>query len=212
MFYTVKTPWWLRQWHRSALWTLPVTQKILYLSFDDGPHPQATPFVLSCLAQYRARATFFCIGKNVAAHADLYRSVLAAGHAVGNHTYDHLNGWKSEADQYAANIDRAGELIASPLFRPPYGRISRKQSRALLKRRPPMQLVMWDVLSGDFDLHLQPDKCADNVKRNAGPGSIVVFHDSAKALPRLEKALPDILKYFHEQGYSFESIPYNEIV
>lgn len=208
MLYLVKTPWWLKKWYGGLVWDIPAAKddKVLYLTFDDGPHPVATPFVLDLLARYNAKGTFFCIGKNVQAHPQIYKRILEEGHRVGNHTQHHLNGWKSTDDAYLKDIGQAARYIDSDLFRPPYGRISAFQ--ASLLRKPPFEyhIIMWDVLSADFDRGLHPDKCARNVIRHARPGSIIVFHDSEKAYPRLEAALPAVLEHFGQRGYRFESI------
>ena len=208
MFYLVKTPWWLKKWYGGLVWDLPqkTGDKVLYLTFDDGPHPVATPFVLDELRRHAARATFFCIGKNVREQPLIYRRILEDGHRVGNHTQNHLNGWKSSDTDYIHDIGQAARYIDSSLFRPPYGRISSFQ--ASLLRKPPFRydIIMWDVLSADFDRALSPEKCARNVMRHARPGSIIVFHDSEKAFPRLKVALPAVLAHFGEKGYRFESI------
>ena len=182
---------------------------MIYLTFDDGPHPEATPFVLSELEKYNAKATFFCIGNNVLKHSNIYESILQAGHSVGNHTYDHLNGWKTETGAYLENIKDAATLIDSSLFRPPYGRIRKRQIRALKQASHlPNQIIMWDVLSGDFDIKINGETCARNVIENTVQGSIVVFHDSQKAWDRLSIALPLVLQYFFNLGYRMEAIPY----
>jgi peptidoglycan-N-acetylglucosamine deacetylase len=204
MFYAVKTPWWLKKLYRRCIWHLPTGgEKVLYLSFDDGPHPSITPFVLDQLAQYGAKASFFCIGKNVVAHGDMYRRILAEGHQVGNHTYQHLNGWKTPDSGYLADVASAAEHIPSPLFRPPYGRIRFSQIKQLQAYR----IIMWSVLSGDFDPAISPEKCLRNVTRHASSGDIVVFHDSEKAFERLRVALPGVLQYFSEKGFVFKAIP-----
>src|SRR5882757_2266218 len=176
MFYLVKSPWWLKKWYSGLVWDLPqrAGEKVLYLSFDDGPHPVATPFVLDELRRHGARGTFFCIGKNVQEHPLIYKRILEEGHRVGNHTQNHVNGWKVSDAVYLDNIVQAARYIDSDLFRPPYGRISAFQ--AALLRKPPFQykIIMWDVLSADFDRGLGPDRCARNVIRHARPGSIVV--------------------------------------
>jgi peptidoglycan/xylan/chitin deacetylase (PgdA/CDA1 family) len=211
MFYFVKTPWWLKKLYPSCVWDIPVKEKILYLTFDDGPHPEVTPFVLDQLQQYNAKATFFCIGKNVAAHPEIYRRVLDEGHRTGNHTNNHLNGWKVTDELYLQNILTAGKYIDSNLFRPPYGRITRFQVKLLtgIRNSPAnnnFSIIMWDVLSGDFDVALSGETCSINVIKQAQPGSVVVFHDSEKAFPRLKEALPKTLQYFSEKGYRFEAI------
>jgi peptidoglycan-N-acetylglucosamine deacetylase len=211
MLYFIKTPWWLKKLYRRCIWDLPVKDKVLYLTFDDGPHPEITPFVLNTLKQYNAKATFFCIGKNIALYPDVYRSVLEAGHRTGNHTYNHVNGWKATDEHYLKNILEAGKYIDSNLFRPPYGKITRFQVKLLTGiRNSPMNshfnVIMWDVLSGDFDTKLSGAACTRHVTKNARPGSLVVFHDSEKAFPRLKEALPATLAYFSEKGYRFEAI------
>jgi peptidoglycan/xylan/chitin deacetylase (PgdA/CDA1 family) len=208
MFYFVKTPWWLKRIYDSYIWSIPVNDKTLYLTFDDGPHPEATPFVLKQLRQHNALATFFCIGKNVAANPDIYRQIINEGHAVGNHTYNHLNGWKTSNADYMNDIALASHEIDSNLFRPPYGRITSFQAKNLkpvMKGKEP-KVIMWDVLSGDFDIECPPKQCLANVVFASVPGSIIVFHDSEKAFPKLEYALPRILHHFSEKGYSFKSL------
>lgn len=207
MFYLVRTPWWLRRLYSGLVWRMPAGgEKLLYLSFDDGPHPAATPFVLDELKRYDARATFFCIGKNVQEYPQLYRRLLLDGHRVGNHTYDHLDGWRTDDKKYLENIRVAARWIDSDLFRPPYGKITRWQSSLLRDAPFNYKIVMWEVLSADFDNALSPEQCARNVQRRARPGSIVVFHDSEKAFERLRIALPAVLMHFSAMGYRFEAI------
>jgi peptidoglycan/xylan/chitin deacetylase (PgdA/CDA1 family) len=206
MFYFVRTPWWLKKWYPGLVWDMPVREKILYLSFDDGPHPEVTPFVLDELKKYNAKATFFCIGKNVLAQPQVYKRIFTEGHRVGNHTQDHLNGWKVKDKDYLANIQQAAKIIDSHLFRPPYGRISAFQSACLRGEPLHYQIIMWGVLSADFDRSLSPEKCARHVVRNARPGSIVVFHDSEKAFDRLRVSLPKTLEHFSGLGWRFEVI------
>lgn len=199
--YLVKTPWWLRMIYSGYTWRMPSTEKTIYLSFDDGPHEIATPFVLDTLKQYDAKASFFCIGKNVRLHPDIYQRIIAEGHAVGNHTENHLNGWHTPNTEYLNNIQQAEEVIQSNLFRPPYGRIKRSQAKALNK-----QIIMWDVLSGDFDPLLTPEGCLAYCIKHTEAGSIVVFHDSAKAFPKMKYALPKMLDYFTHQGFQFKRL------
>jgi peptidoglycan/xylan/chitin deacetylase (PgdA/CDA1 family) len=206
MFYLVRTPWWLKNIYSALIWRVPVKEKVLYLSFDDGPHPEITPFVLDELKKYDARATFFCIGKNVKEYPQIYRRVLLEGHRVGNHTQNHLNGWKTDDKKYIQNIRDAAQLIDSDLFRPPYGRIGTLQSKLLRGAPFHYKIVMWEVLSGDFDRAIDAQRCTRNVLRHARTGSIVVFHDSEKAFDRLSVALPAVLKHFSGLGYRFEVI------
>lgn len=204
MFYLVKTPWWLKKLYGRCVWSLPSNggEKVLYLSFDDGPHPTITPFVLDELNKYQAKASFFCIGKNVAEHPTVYQRILTEGHRVGNHTHNHVNGWKVGDDAYITNVETAAGHIASNLFRPPYGRIRFRQ----IKRLPQYRIIMWSVLSGDFDVAITPAKCLQNVVKHAQSGDIVVFHDSEKAFDRLQVALPKVLQHFSEKGFVFKAI------
>ena len=205
--YFIKTPFWLRLIYRSCIWRKPTEDKVLFLSFDDGPHPEATPFVLEQLASFNAKASFFCIGKNVQLFPEIYAAIITAGHTVGNHTQNHMNGWENKTDHYIADIQEASKLIHSNLFRPPYGRISFAQIKALRSDPSlPQDIMMWDVLSGDFDTNITGEACAQNVIQHAGPGSIIVFHDSAKAMDRLRVALPKVLAHFSKLGYQFKAL------
>ncbi len=214
----------------TCVWDLPVTGKTIFLTFDDGPHETATPFVLQQLELYNAKATFFCIGKNVAQYPEIFKQVKAKGHAVANHTMHHANGWKTNDDAYLKEIANADSLIGSNLFRPPYGRIKRSQILKIQGSRNKGQesrmkeqgsglkvqesrstnhkseIIMWSVLSGDFDTEIDGEKCFQNVIRKIKRGSIIVFHDSQKALPRLQYALPKLLQWMQENGYVSEAI------
>jgi peptidoglycan/xylan/chitin deacetylase (PgdA/CDA1 family) len=206
MFYFTKTPFWLKKLYPSCLWNYPRTDgKKIYLSFDDGPHELATPFILDELKKVNAKASFFCIGKNVQQEPALYKQILMEGHRVGNHTFNHLNGWKTDSGLYLKNVEQARELIDSNLFRPPYGRISAFQIRNMIQKLH-YKIVMWDILAGDFDPSVTGRQAADRVIMNSRPGSIVIFHDSAKAFRVLKEALPLVLAYFSGEGYSFETI------
>jgi peptidoglycan/xylan/chitin deacetylase (PgdA/CDA1 family) len=200
------TPWWLRKLFPGAVWDIKTGEKIIYLSFDDGPHPQITPFVLEALKKYDAKATFFCIGDNVKKFPAAYRQVIDEGHAVGNHTMHHLNGWKTKDEVYLEDITNAKNYIESSLFRPPYGRIKRSQLRQLSSANYRLSTVMWSVLAGDWLASLTPEKCFEQVKNNIYPGCIVVFHDSEKAYERMQYALPKVLAHFSKLGYRFKSI------
>jgi peptidoglycan/xylan/chitin deacetylase (PgdA/CDA1 family) len=205
--YFIKTPFWLRLIYRSCIWRKSTEDRVLYLSFDDGPHPEATPFVLEELSKFDAKASFFCIGKNVQLHPEIYNAIIAAGHVVGNHTQNHMNGWENHTNHYIKDIQEATKSISSNLFRPPYGRISFAQIKAL-RSDPglPQDIMMWDVLSGDFDTTINGEQCAQNVIQHAGPGSIIVFLDSAKAMDRLRIALPKVLLHFSNLGYQFKTL------
>ncbi|MCW3087446.1 MAG: polysaccharide deacetylase family protein [Sediminibacterium sp.] len=205
--YLIKTPWWLRALYPSLTWRIGEAGKAIYLTFDDGPHETATGFVLDQLQLFGAKASFFCIGKNVAAHPDLYARILSEGHSTGNHTYTHLNGWKTDDAVYLKEIADTAALVKSDLFRPPYGRIKRSQLKKLQTTNPKLQTIMWDVLSGDFDTELSPEGCLGYVLRHTRPGSIVLFHDSAKAWDRMQYALPKMLGHFSRQGYEFRALP-----
>lgn len=208
--YFIKAPWWLRKMYSSFVWKIPSKDKVLYLTFDDGPHETATPFVLDELKKYGAKATFFCIGKNVVSLPAIYERMLDEGHKAGNHTYNHLNGWKTDDTTYINNIIQAAEVIKTNLFRPPYGRIKKFQSKLLMRKedpdRPLFKIIMWDVLCGDFDVNLSPQQCLDNVLKHTESGSIIVFHDSTKAWSRMSYALPRVLEHFSREGYTFKAL------
>ncbi len=206
MFYLVKSPWLLKKMYPECIWDIETKEKILYLTFDDGPHPQATTFVLEELKRYNAKATFFCVGKNVEQHFDTYKKILEEGHAIGNHTYNHLNGLKTKDKTYLEDISKAKKIIDSNLFRPPYGRITKFQLQQLTAAKYSLKTIMWSVLSGDFDIELSKENCCNNVVKNAKEGSIIVFHDSQKAFEKLTYVLPLVLQYFSEKGFQFKSI------
>jgi peptidoglycan/xylan/chitin deacetylase (PgdA/CDA1 family) len=209
--YLSKTYWWLKALYPSFVWNMPRDEKVLYLTFDDGPHKEATPFILEQLYNYNAKATFFCIGKNVVENPTIYQQIIAQGNAVGNHTQHHLNGWKAKTNIYIDDVKNAAQLISSNLFRPPYGRIKRQQAKQLATiplstNHLHTKIIMWDVLSGDFDTSLSPEACLKNVLTYTQNGSIIVFHDSDKAWKRMSFALPKVLAHFTEKGFVFKSI------
>ncbi len=206
--YFVKTPWWLKKLFPAYVWSINTKEKELYLTFDDGPHTLATPFVLDQLKKYNARATFFCIGKNVIAESKIYKRIIDEGHAIGNHTHNHYNGWKTKDKLYLNDILEAGKYIDSNLFRPPYGRITNFQAKSIKAAltNDDVKIIMWDVLSGDFDESVSGEQCLQNVLLNAREGSIIVFHDSMKAVEKLKICLPLILEYFGKKGYKFEKL------
>lgn len=218
IMYLVKTPSILKLLHPTLLWNKPRGEKVIYLTFDDGPIPDVTNFVLNVLKNHQATATFFCIGDNIVKHPDIFLEIQQQGHRIGNHTFNHLRGWDTEDEAYVDNFTQCQELTRTALFRPPYGRIKRSQVKRILSSHtdehlPPlitassnnqqMQIIMWDVLSGDFDTEISGEKCYQNVIESTKNGSIIVFHDSEKAFPRMQYALPKAIKYFKENGYTF---------
>lgn len=194
----------VRFFFTEAVYHYQRTEKVLYLTFDDGPEPSVTPFVLDELKKYGAKATFFCIGNNVKKHPLLYRQILDQGHRTGNHTYTHLKGWSVNTLKYLRDTEKAGILIQSPLFRPPYGRMRRSQFD-LLKRK--YQIILWDVISHDYNSAIPPGKILANVIDYTQNGSIIVFHDSLKAEKNLRSVLPEVLQHYSKLGYRFEAIP-----
>jgi peptidoglycan/xylan/chitin deacetylase (PgdA/CDA1 family) len=201
--YLTRTPRTVRSFFREVVWNVPGTCKDLYLTFDDGPIPEVTPWVLDTLAEHDAKATFFCIGANCAANPDILDRIRREGHAVGNHTYDHLPGRKTPLRTYLRNVIRCQEFTGTRLFRPPYMSLTLAQGRALRSR---FEVVLWDVLSGDFDADIDGVKCLENVLAAVRPGSIVLFHDSLGAEERVRYALPRTLEHFAKQGFRFRAL------
>ena len=206
MWYLVKTPNLIKKLYPNRVWSMPAKRKQIFLTFDDGPDKEVTSFVLEELRKFEAKATFFCIGKNVRAEFEIYKQIIDERHRVGNHTFNHLNGWRTNDQVYLDDIFQAKKIIDSNIFRPPYGRITRFQSNAIAGDKFQLKTIMWDVLSGDFDTSISGEDCYLNVVKNVSPGSIIVFHDSIKAKERLQYALPRVLKYFSERGFNFEVI------
>lgn len=186
-------------------WKLASAQTI-YLTFDDGPHPTITPEVLAILQQHQVSATFFCIGKNVVMYPETFATIQSHGHTIGNHTHNHKNGWYSENKTYLKNVLQASNVIPSKLFRPPYGRIKNKQAQYLIRKG--YKIVMWSLLTGDFDIKATPETCFQNIVQNIKAGDIVVFHDSEKAYDRMIYALPKFLAYCKEQNWEVKHLPF----
>lgn len=209
MFYLITPPWLVKKYYSECLWKINTEEKIIYLTFDDGPHPEITPWVLEQLKNYGAKATFFCIGENVSRHFETYKQIIIEGHRVGNHTYHHLNGWKTEDDIYFKDIEKASQIIDSNLFRPPYGRFTKFQLKTIMGKRLNLRPVMWSLLSGDFDSTISGNECFLNVAKHSKSGSIVVFHDSKKAFSNLQVALPQVLEHFKARGFQFQSLPHS---
>lgn len=206
MFYLTRSPAWMRLLYKNCIWKLHPAENTVYLTFDDGPDPDVTPFVLEQLEKYQAKATFFCIGKNVVEHPDLYQEIFNRGHTIGNHTHNHLNGWKTKTIVYVDNVLEAAKYIPTTLFRPPYGKIKRAQIKLLRKKIPDLKIIMWDILSGDFDAELSPQDCMQNVLFKSRSGSIIVFHDSEKAWERMNYALPRVLEHFSRKKFKMEAL------
>ena len=199
----VRTPFLVRLIFYKFKWKIKTNQKLVFLTFDDGPTPEVTAFVLNELNKYSARATFFCLGRNIEKYPDIYNSIIKNGHKTGNHTYSHLNGWKTPSKKYMDDTNLARTFIKSRLFRPPYGKLRQTQKLKLLKR---YKVIMWDVLSHDYDQKTSPEECLNNVINGVKNGSIVVFHDSVKAKENLYFALPKVLQNLKNRGYQFQAI------
>lgn len=211
--YFPRTPRFMMRIFSKYTWRFPSRKKEIFLTFDDGPTPEITEFVLNELKKYNAKATFFCIGKNIQNHPDIFSKIIAEGHTIGNHTQNHLKGWKSNNATYLNNVLECNKTIRQfnnlkiqqqLIFRPPYGKIKKQQAKKLLEKG--YNIIMWDVLSADFDTSISNEKCLDNVLKNTKEGSIIVFHDSIKAAERMKYALPKVLKEFSAKGYVFKAI------
>jgi peptidoglycan/xylan/chitin deacetylase (PgdA/CDA1 family) len=202
-----RAPFFLPWLYPNLAWRIPTEKKELYLTFDDGPVPGPTDFALETLAKHSIKATFFCIGDNVRKHPDVFKCILDQGHTIGNHTFNHLKGWNTSLEKYVENVEQCEAELrasnsgpgASRLFRPPYGRITASQIKALSDYR----IVMWDVLTNDYDKVKSPETCLKNSIRVTRPGSIIVFHDSIKAERNMGYTLPRYIDHFLNQGYSF---------
>lgn len=194
-----------RALYPKAIWRIPVpNKKTVYLTFDDGPIPEVTPWVLDVLDKYNAKATFFCVGDNVRKYGYIYEELLKRGHTVGNHTFHHLQGWQNRSWTFLNDTQQANELIHSNLFRPPHGHMVFPQP-GLLKKKG-YKIIMWDVVTRDYSRYMNPEQVLENVKRYTRDGSIIVFHDSLKAEVNMKYALPKAIEWLLEQGYTFESI------
>lgn len=209
-FYWIKTNSIIKKLFSRYVWDLPNTENKVYLTFDDGPTPEVTEWVLEELEKHHAKATFFCIGKNIAAHPAIYKAILKKGHRVGNHTFNHWNGWKAKTEDYLKNIALCENLIAptsveTKIFRPPYGKIKPAQAKRL--RKLGYKIIMWDVLSADFDQTITKERCLKNVLSNITSGSIIVFHDSNKAFKNLEYTLPKVLEHIDNNHFSCAVLP-----
>lgn len=210
----IKTPVLVKKMLPNYAWDILTTDKVIYLTFDDGPTPEITNWALNILKEFNAKATFFCIGNNIENHPEIFQNILNEGHSIGNHTQDHIKGWKTKTIDYLKNIQQAQEVINSQIkshkskavniFRPPYGQIKPKQGKKLIELG--YKIIMWDVLSFDWDKNVTKETCLNNVILNTNKGSVIVFHDSLKAAKNMQYALPKALKYFSENGFVFKAI------
>lgn len=207
-FYWIKTNSLIKKCFSNYIWDVPNKNNCIYLTFDDGPTPEVTDWVLKLLKKENIKATFFCIGKNILAQPELFRQIIAEEHAIGNHTNDHYNGWKNTTEIYLENTKKCNAIITTNtgkqphLFRPPYGKIKRGQAKKI--KELGYKIIMWDVLSGDFDTQITPQKCLNNVTSSVQSGSIIVFHDSLKASKNLKYSLPKAILYLKQNGFTFE--------
>ncbi|MFV9552363.1 polysaccharide deacetylase family protein [Algibacter sp. PT7-4] len=211
----IKTPLIAKKLLANYVWDIPTQKKNIYLTFDDGPTPEITNWTLKTLKQYNAKATFFCIGNNIEKHPEIFQNVITSGHAIGNHTNNHIKGWKTKTEAYLKNIAKAQNIIESraiaiksqnntKLFRPPYGKITPKQGKKLIELG--YKIIMWDVLSFDWDNSVTPENCLANVLTKTTKGSIIVFHDSVKASKNMTYALPRVLDFYSKKGYCFKAL------
>ena len=207
-FYWIKTNWLIKKIFSNFTWDVSNAGNTVYLTFDDGPIPEVTEWVLAELKKHGFKATFFSIGENITKHPEIFKKIISEGHSIGNHTYNHLNGWNTSTEDYIENVAICEEDIGkninqnlkSKLFRPPYGKIKTAQSKAIQKLG--YKIIMWDVLSADFDTTISREQCLDNVLLNVKPGSIIVFHDSVKAFKNLEYVLPKTLAFLKEKKFN----------
>nr|WP_164122648.1 MULTISPECIES: polysaccharide deacetylase family protein [unclassified Sphingobacterium] len=199
--YFINAPFFLRWMYPDVTWNRSRMDKKIYLTFDDGPIPEITPWILDTLKQHKIQATFFCVGENIIKYPEIFQRLLHEGHRLGNHTFSHLKGWDTSDAVYMENIRLCQQHTLSNLFRPPYARAKRSQIKLL---RKDFELIYWDVLSGDFDTNLSPEACYHNVLKHTKNGSIVVFHDNLKAIPRVQYALPKMIQHFSQLGYTFD--------
>lgn len=201
-----RAPKFLKPISSHLVWSIEPHQKEVYLTFDDGPHPEITPWVLEELEKYNAKATFFLVGENASKYPEVVQSIIDHGHHIGNHTYNHIKGWTTSAYKYYKNTLKCEDLFRSSLFRPPYGRITRAQHKRLSKK---YKIIMWSVLSGDYDRKLSSKKIIKGVVDNTVPGSVIVFHDSEKAEKNLKNSLPQVLMHLSKKGFVSKAIPYD---
>jgi peptidoglycan-N-acetylglucosamine deacetylase len=206
----MKTPKIIKRIFYNQVWDIPNNENKIFLTFDDGPTPEITDWVLNVLKKENVKATFFCIGNNIEKHPAIFNRIINEKHAIGNHTYNHLKGWKTVTKTYLENvflcesISKKQTTDNNKLFRPPYGKIKLSQSISLRKKG--YKIIMWDVLTKDYDTSISKEKCLENATKNTTSGSIIVFHDSIKAYPNLEYTLPKTIQLLKERGFVFDVI------
>lgn len=201
--YLVKTPPFIKTLFSDFIWHVETEDKEVFLTFDDGPIPELTPWVLDVLKEFDFKATFFCVGDNVRKYPEIFERLIDEGHSIGNHTYNHLNGWLTDQESYIKNIQKCDQVMETDLFRPPYGKMRLSQSSIIKTEKT---IVMWDILSGDFDQNITKEKCLNNVIENYVAGSIIVFHDNIKAEVNLRYVLPKFLEHLSEHGFKAQNL------
>ncbi|CAG5086883.1 polysaccharide deacetylase family protein [Parvicella tangerina] len=204
MNYFVKTPKLLHSLYRDAVWFIPNAENKIFLTFDDGPVEGITSSCLDILATHDVKATFFCVGENIINNKSIFERIKKEGHTVGHHSYNHLKGWKTQNEVYFENVKQGANLVNTPLFRPPYGKIKRSQINHL---KSAYKIIMWDVLSGDFDPKVSTDQCVKNVLKHTESGSIIVMHDNEKCGKKMLLALPEIITNLKSSGFQFSTLP-----
>ncbi len=201
--YYIKTPWIVKLFLRNLIWSIDECENKIFVTFDDGPESSVTPEILEILEKYKAKATFFCVGKKVLNHPEIPEQARRTGHTIGNHTFSHIKGKKTTDDEFFSDIDKCNELLKSRLFRPPYGSITLRQTDRLKEK---FKILMWEVLPGDFDNKISPEKCLSRSIRYSKSGTIIVFHDNQKSKDKVLYVLPRYLEHFSKLGYTFEAL------
>lgn len=201
--YLVKTPKVVQKLFSNVIWRIPSDSKSIFLTFDDGPIPEVTPFILETLEQYNAKGSFFCVGENVEKYPEIFNRIVAKGHTVGHHGYSHISGWKTNHEEYLKDVQKGADIVNSPFFRPPYGKLKHSQYTELSKK---YNIIMWDVLVGDFDKNISVGKCYSNIVKNTHRGSILVLHDNLKTKGIITELLPKVLEHFSSKDYQFKAL------